>query len=144
FSALHVFNGERYSLRSMVNQQEWQIRSAGSALLGGSIFTHRFSEEDSSIIPRLYRYPDFFGGNRPTDINYYGITANGGYGYNWVLGRGGHDFIAAAADIGAGAGQSSVHDTLGNRTARIGLCLSGNARFGGGYNSDKWFAGIYG
>ncbi len=144
FSALHVFNGERYSLRAMVNQQEWQTRSSGSALLGGSIFVHRFSEDDSSIIPRYYRYNDFIGGARPTDINYYGASINGGYGYTLVLDRAGHFFLAGAGDVGVGGGQSSVHDSLGNRTAKIGWCLSGNARVGAGYNSEKWFAGIYG
>jgi hypothetical protein len=144
FSALHVFNGERYSLRALVNQQEWQIRSAGSALLGGSIFTHRFSDDDSSVIPRYYAYTDFMGGNRPMAVNYYGLTVNGGYGYTWVLPPGGHFFLAAATDVGMGGGQSSVTDTQDTRLTKIGLCLTANARVGGGYNSAKWFAGIYG
>jgi hypothetical protein len=144
FSALHVFNGERYSLRAMVNQQEWQQQSSGSALLGGSIFVHRFTEMDSSIIPRYYRYPEFMGGKRPTDINHYGITVNAGYGYTLVLGKGSHYFIAGAADVGLGGAQSSVRDTLDERLTKNGLCVTGNARVGGGYNSEKWFVGIYG
>ena len=143
-SALHVFNGERYSLRALVNQQEWQIKSSGSALLGGSIFTHRFAEEDSSIIPRNYRYTDFMGGNRPTNINHYGITINGGYGYTLILDKEGHFFLAGAGDIGVGGAQSSVRDTLDTRLTKIGICVTANARIGGGYNSEKWFAGIYG
>jgi hypothetical protein len=143
-SALHIFNGARYSLRALVSQQEWQVKSSGSALLGGSVFTHRFSEQDSSVIPRNYKYADFLGGNRPVTINYYGITVNGGYGYTLVLDRAAHFFIAGAADIGVGGGQSSVRDTHDARLTKIGLCLSGNLRAGGGYNSEKWFAGIYG
>ena len=63
-SGLFVFNGDRFSLRTIVNQQEWQLHSAGSLLLGASIFTHIIKDE-GGILPTFYRYPDFLGGNRP-------------------------------------------------------------------------------
>lgn len=144
FSALYVFNGARYSLRSLASQQEWQKKSSGSPLLGGSIFTHRFKDNDSSVIPRYYKYEDFLDGRRPVAINYYGISVNGGYAYTLVLDQAAHWFLAGAADLGIGGGQSSVHDTADARTTHIGLSLNGNLRIGAGYNSEKWFAGIYG
>ena len=142
-TGLFVFNGDHYSLRTITNQQEWQLRSAGSALLGASIFSHLFSD-DRGILPKYYKYPDFFGGHHPKEIHYYGLTVNGGYGYTLVIDRASHYFIAGAADVGAGPGYSSVTDINGEHLDHITICLTTNMRVGAGYNSEKWFAGVYG
>lgn len=139
-SGLYLFNGRRFSLRAPINQQDWQIRSAGSWLLGGSIFTHLISNNHASIIPPNLKHPDFLSGNQVKEINNYGITVNGGYGYNYIIQR--HWFVAASADAGVGAGFSEIKDQAGT-SHKVGLQLNGNARFAVGYNSRKWFSGFY-
>lgn len=141
-SGLYVFNGERYSLSTMVNQQEWQLRSAGSFLLGGSAFTHFYTDPDG-ILPDHYKYPDFFQARQPKEIHYYGLTLNAGYGYTAVLDKASHYFIAGAVDVGAGPGYSSVYDLSGEHLDHVTYNITGNARIGAGYNSQKWFAGLY-
>jgi hypothetical protein len=142
-SGLYVFNGERYSLRTVSTQQEWQMRSAGSPLLGASIFTHLFSN-DKDLLPQYYKYPDFLGGHEPRDIHYYGLNINAGYGYTWVLDNASHYFLAGAIDGGAGPGYSSAEEENGTRLNHMTVSFTANVRLGAGYNSEKWFAGIYG
>ena len=50
FSALHVFNNERFSYRAAFNQDAWQRKSAGSWLLGGYL-TYYDIRSDSSLVP---------------------------------------------------------------------------------------------
>lgn len=139
-SGLYVFNGRRFSLRAPIDQQDWQLRSSGSWLLGGSVFSHIISNKDLSIIPPFMKNPDFMNGTPVQEITNYSATLNGGYGYNFILKR--HWFIALAADGGAGAGYSEVKDPAGT-SHKVGLQLNANARFSFGYNSAKWFSGFY-
>lgn len=141
-TGLYVFNGEKYSMRGMTTQQDWQLKSAGSPLLGASVFTH-FFDDDSSVLPAYYRYGDFFGGRHPQQIHYYGLTVNGGYGYTVVLDKASHYFLAGAVDVGAGPGYSTVKDVTGEELSHVTFSVAGNVRVGVGYNSLKWYAGLY-
>ncbi len=140
-TGLYVFNGKRFSLRAPIDQQDWQIRSAGSWLLGGSLFSHIISNEDKNIIPPHMKQPQFMDGNELRKIDNFGATVNGGYGYNYILRE--HWFVGLLADVGVGAGYSEVRDQAGT-THKLGLQLNGDARLAFGYNSRKWFAGFYG
>jgi hypothetical protein len=139
-SGLYVFNGRRYSLRAPVNQQDWQIHSAGSWLLGGTVFTHFVDNGGQSIIPPYLKHPEFMNGNQVERLNNYGVTANGGYGYNFVIRR--HWFIGLQADLGAGVSYSEIKDQSGI-TQKAGLQLSANSRLAFGYNAARWFGGFY-
>jgi hypothetical protein len=140
-SGMYMFNGRRFSLRSMFNQQEWQLRSAGSLMLGASLFTHFLSNKDSSVIPTNLRLRDFLDTNLFKKINNYGLTINGGYGYNLVLKQ--HWFISLSGDVGVGPGYSSATTMEGRELHNWGLLVNTNARFGAGYNSREWFVGVY-
>lgn len=139
-TGLYVFNGKRFSLRAPIDQQDWQLRSAGSWLLGGSAFTHLIGNKDNSIIPPYMKQPEFMGGSQVQKIENYGITVNGGYGYNFVFKR--HWFTGILADIGAGVGYSEINDAVGS-AHKVGLQLNADARFAFGYNSRYWFGGFY-
>jgi hypothetical protein len=139
-TGLYVFNGKRFSLRAPIDQQDWQVRSAGSWLLGGSVFTHLIGNKDNTIIPPYMKQPEFLGGSNVKKIDNYGVTVNGGYGYNFVFKR--HWFTGVLGDIGAGVGYSEISDHAGS-AHKVGLQLNADARFAFGYNSTRWFGGFY-
>lgn len=140
-SAMYVFNGDRYTMKPFVDQQEWQIKSSGSFLLGGSLFGHRVTNNRDLITPPDYRYPTFYNATELNEINNYGLTVSGGYGYTFVLNK--HWFAHASADIGAGPGYSIVRDLYGQRFEGFSLNVRTNARAALGYNSNLWYAGAY-
>lgn len=142
-TVLHIFNGNHYSMRAAVNQQEWQVRSAGSFLLGGSLYTQFIHNEGAEILPPYYRYPEVLGGGGLHEIQNYSLCANAGYGYNFVF-PDTHWFLGAAADIGAGPAYSRIKDAADLWEGNFGLNLTSNVRLQIGYNSRKWFAGLYG
>jgi hypothetical protein len=139
-TGLYVFNGQRFSLRAPIDQQNWQIRSAGSWLLGGSVFTHLISNNHQSIIPPYLKRPEFMSGNKVQEIDNYSVVLNGGYGYNFIIKR--HWFIGVLADVGAGIGYSEIKDPAGT-AHKVGLQLSADTRFAFGYNATRWFGGFY-
>ncbi len=139
-TGLYVFNGQRFSLRAPIDQQDWQIRSAGSWLLGGSAFSHIIGNNDQSLIPPHLKFPDFMGGSQVKKIDNYGLTLNGGYGYNFIFRQ--HWFVGLLADAGAGVGYSEINDQAGS-SHKVGVQLNADARFAFGYNSKKWFGGFY-
>ncbi len=139
-TGLYVFNGKRFSLRAPIDQQDWQMRSAGSWLLGGSLFSHLIGNNHQTLLPPNMKQPEFMDGSRISKIDNYGATVNLGYGYNFVLHR--HWFVGLLADAGAGVGYSEVTDQAGS-SHKVGLQLNADARLAFGYNAQKWFAGVY-
>lgn len=140
-SGMYVFNGKKFSLRAGIHQQEWQRKSAGSLMLGGALFARYIYNEGTSLLPPYYKYPEFFSGNELRHITNYSLAVKVGYGYNLVLAT--HYFVSATAEVGIGPSYSIVRDVAGNEQQGLGLDLTGNLRFGAGYNSDTWIAGVY-
>lgn len=140
-SGMYLFNGQRYSLRSIVNQQDWQLRSAGSWMVGGVVFAHVLGNGDSAILPANLAKADFLGSPDAKELLNYGITGNVGYGYNFVIRR--HWLISLSGDAGVGVGYSEATGMQGDKQHRWGALINTNARMGGGYSTNKWFAGFY-
>ncbi|MBS1629780.1 MAG: DUF4421 domain-containing protein [Bacteroidetes bacterium] len=140
-SGLYLFNGRRFSLQSLVNQQDQQLRSAGTWMLGGSLFAHFLSNGDSSLLPINLQMQDFYGTAHPHAIRNYGFSLNLGYGYNLVLYR--HWLISLSGDGGLGLGYAETKESNQHSQESWGLNFNGNIRFGGGYNADKWYVGFY-
>ncbi len=139
-SGMYVFNGNRFTMRAAVNQQDWQIRSAGSFMAGAAFFA-RYIFNDESILPEYYKYPQMLDGNGVRHISNYGLTIKGGYGFNYVFHK--HYFVGAAADVGAGPGYTVVRNTDGTEQTGWGLNYAANLRLSTGYNADKWYGGVY-
>jgi hypothetical protein len=148
-TALYVFNGGRFSMRSAVKQQEWQTRSAGSPLAGIAFSFGDFSNDGRGLVP--FRYPDtaLYNGYNPTQIQTYGLTFHGGYGYTYVLRE--HWSATLSADVGLGPGVVHVEAIKTNNIARstereaTALALNGraNVRASLAYNSEKFSVGLY-
>jgi hypothetical protein len=139
-SVMYVFNGDRFSMKGAVNQQDWQLRSAGSLMVGGAFFA-RYIFNNGSILPPGLKYPQFYEGSQPQHITNYGLTLKAGYAYNHVFKK--HYFAGASLDAGAGPGYSLVRDVNGDKREGLGLVLTGNVRFAAGYNAPKWYGGLY-
>ncbi len=141
-TAMYVFNGDRFSMRSAVNQQEWQFRSAGSPMIGAAFFFNQISNGDSSVIPSTYpRRADIYSGSDPTRIRTYGLTFHGGYGYTYVYRR--NWFASLAADVGFGPGYITSEELAGTRSEGFDFQARANLRASLGYSTVDWTVGIY-
>lgn len=148
-TALYVFNGNRFSMRSAVNQQEWQLKSSGSPMIGAALFYHQLSNGGDGLIPTGFPDPMMFGGYNPTKIHSYSLTFQGGYGYTYVYRK--NWFATLAADVGFGPGfvrmeGKSLVDPTFTREDRSGLDIQGraNLRASLGYNNQNWTFGLFG
>ena len=150
---LRMPGGNNYSMRAALNQQEWQRRSAGSLLYGVSLYTQFIHNEGADILPPFYRYADDYydasvAGNRLIEIQNYSISGNFGGGYNYVFPNQDNWFVGASGDVGIGPAYSRIktQPALPGEEEWIGamrLNLTANLRIQVGYNSEKWFAGVY-
>ncbi len=153
-TVLHMPGGNNYSMRAALNQQEWQVRSAGSLLYGASLYTQFIHNEGRSILPAQYRHPQAFyevglpGDANLTEIQNYSLCFNAGGGYNYVFPGQQNWFVGASGDVGAGPAYSRVKTDGYGRAGgvwddAVRLNLTANLRLQVGYNSEKWFAGLY-
>lgn len=91
FSGYYAFNWRRYSSRAAYLQNEWQVRSAGSFLLGAEVFFEQ-ANADSSFVPQALE-KGYRSGNT-SRIQYGDLAPGAGYAYTLVLGK--HIFISAS------------------------------------------------
>ncbi|HUR65617.1 MAG TPA: DUF4421 domain-containing protein, partial [Chitinophagaceae bacterium] len=91
-AAYKVPNKEKFSYRAAVKLSEWQKRSAGSPLYGGTIY-YGTAKGDSALVPK--RIESGFPQKGITNINFMALGAGGGYAYTLVIAK--HFFITASA-----------------------------------------------
>ena len=137
----YLFNGDRFSYRSVFLQNERQLKSAGSFIVGAGLH-YDHTRADSSLIPDNLKYA-FFNGNE--DYNHSGIasfTINGGYAHTFVIAK--NFFLTGSLQAGIGANYSILkNDATDYKDGRVGLQLNGITRLGAGYNGNRYYAGIY-
>lgn len=138
-SSYYIFNSSKYSNRATFNQNEWQKKTAGSFLAGGSILYNRVSA-DSSLIPSQIIDPTFLNGTHYNKSGFFGITGTVGYALSYVVDE--HWFFDANLLLGLTIGSSAIFPENSDKisSAEIGLNLSN--RFGIGYNSRLFYAAI--
>ncbi len=131
-SAYHIYNSKRFSYRAAVLQSEWQKKSAGSFLLGGSI-TYGKIRGDSSIVPAALaaNYPQ----KDIEQVRYIEVGPGAGYAYTLVWKE--HWFITASATLSLDMG--FVEETI-QEIKKATRQISPNFMFrsGIGYNSANW------
>ncbi|GAA4455555.1 hypothetical protein GCM10023092_19410 [Rurimicrobium arvi] len=138
FSAQYLLNGKKFSIRAAFLQNETQLRSAGSPIIGGGVNLTRIAA-DSSIIPGNPSQDNYFDNLHFNRSSILSSQVHAGYGYTIVLPL--HLFITAAVTAGIGVNFSSLNGP-GERTQGIGTDAFSTARLGMGYNSRRYFAGI--
>ncbi|UAY56169.1 DUF4421 domain-containing protein [Arachidicoccus terrestris] len=84
-----ILNSDRFSYRAVMTQNEWQIKSAGSLLLGGEIY-YGNSKADSTLVPAALAevYPQ----SGIDNIRFFRIGAGIGYAYTYVFQK--HFFVS--------------------------------------------------
>ena len=137
----YIFNNSRFSYRSTYLQNEQQKKSAGSFLLGGGLH-YLHVRGDSAILPESLVYTDFFDNHRFDDLSVFSLSANVGYAYTLVLNQ--HFFATGSVLAGAGTSYTMMTDnSLNKKRSKIGVNGNGLFRLGGGYNSSRYYVGVY-
>lgn len=109
-----------FSYRAIFNQNERQVKSAGSFAPGLSYF---YSELDARRVPEV-----------SGKITFFDVAANAAYYYNWVPAKN----VLVAAALSGGIGFSQTNDE-GDRFSSA--LYQGDLLLAPGYTSDTWFFG---
>lgn len=141
-SVQYVLNSRKFSYRAAYIQNEWQKKSAGSFIIGASFF-FVMVKGDSTVIPTQVIPHDFAGGmnyDKSTQISF-GINA--GYTHTFVAWK--KYFLVVGLSVGPALGNTSVHETDMNLVTKSGVTINLNAlgRTSLGYNSDKFYVGVF-
>lgn len=117
---LYIFNNKRYSYIAAYNQDEKQLKSTGSFLIGGSIYDTRITSDSSFVYNGKNSFRNF----------QFGISV--GYAYTWVLGR--YWDISASATTGINFGS----EKFSNFGKKLEVYPTVFPRISAGYNRKSW------
>ena len=136
----YIFNSKRFSFRSAYLQNEYQRKSAGSAIVGAGL--HGISvRADSAIIPVDLKYDPYFGNSTFTRSSITSLSLNAGYAHTFVIKR--NYFITAALLGGPGINYTTIKgDPNNDPTGKLSLQLNGIIRLAAGYSSTGYFVGM--
>jgi len=123
--AQYIFNGNKFSYRAVFDQDEIQLKSVGSFLLGGGVYQNR-AKADSSMV---------FIDKKQLNNFQFGVSV--GYAYTWVINK--RVFISGSFSAGVNVGAESI-DRFGKERIKIYPTLF--PRFSAGYNHDSWSLGL--
>ncbi len=135
-SVYRLLNGEQFSYRASILQNEWQKKSAGSLLLGFEAYTGR-AKGDSALVPgslsSTFRQKDI------TKMRFTEFGPGIGYAYTYVYEE--NYFITGS--LTAMGDVSFVKETSEYGSARR-TTVSPNVmvRIVAGYNSDDWMLNL--
>lgn len=131
----YIFNDRRFSYRATFLQNEYQKKSAGSALIGGNINFIRIKGDSTLVRQELWNNFDY------SRSNIFNLGVNGGYAYTFVIRR--HFFITASLVGGLGVNITRLQDADGGNTRQqAGVHYGYTVRTGAGYNSERYYAGL--
>lgn len=137
----YIFNDERFSFRAAFLQNEYQKKSAGSWMLGGSIY-NVFLRGDTSFVPADFVRPRPENRYYFNKSNIYSLAFGGGGAYTFVLKQ--HFFLTLSAMLEGGFNYTVMKNTWSDtKDDNAGPQLVVTIRCAAGYNSEKYFAGIH-
>ncbi len=138
-SASYVFNSKKYSNRATFLQNEWQKKSAGSLITGFSVFYDKISA-DSSFVPSEIKEPDFYRGEHWDGTSYFGLGANVGYVFTWVVAQ--HFFLNLGLSGGLATGRHTYYPVDESKIHKFRANLNLISSSGFGYNSERFYVGF--
>lgn len=136
----YLMNWSKFTFRGAFLQNEVQLKSAGSPIIGAYLGSITI-DADSSVVPQSLIHSNFFNGYKFFHSNVRSATLSVGYGYTFVLPY--HFFITLAASGGFGVNNTILQSKLVGSTSTFGTNASGTLRIGMGYNSRRFFSGIH-
>lgn len=125
--AQYVFNGNRFSYQAAFDQNQRQLKSTGSFLLGGGVYYNKV-ESDSTLA--------FNNGAKMMENVQIGVSL--GYAYTWVINK--RVYISGSIAVGANLGAEGF-DKLGKKE-EWKIYPTVFPRFSAGYNHDNWSLGL--
>jgi hypothetical protein len=139
-NAQYIFNNRRFSYRAAFLQNECQKKSAGSFILGGSLYYFR-AVADSSIIPDDIIFKAPFWKEDFSKTNVISLSVNAGYAYTVVFLK--NFFVTGSISLGPGANYTNRRDIPRDKTiTSFDYQVNGTVRVALGYNSPEYFAGV--
>lgn len=137
----YIFNSTKFSYRAAVLQNEWQKKSAGSFLVGGSLI-YNATMADSSIVPSDLYYGLFFNDLKFKRSNNFSLGPTIGYAYTFVIKK--HFFLMGSLNgsVNYGSTQLLLVDNEDKIKSGLVLGLRSDLLISAGYNSDRWYFGI--
>lgn len=137
----YIFNSSRFSYRAAILQNEWQKKSAGSFLVGGSL-VYNATLGDSSIVPDDIYYGRFFNDLKFKKSNNFSFGPAFGYAYTLVIKK--HYFMMGSLNGSGTLGFTQLLLAENEDKVKSGLALGFRADLilSAGYNSDRWYYGI--
>lgn len=132
-SMYRLTNAKRFSYRAAMIQNEWQKRSAGSFLFGGSAL-YALSKGDSALIPseELSLFPQ----DGMKKLSLFKIGPGIGYAYTLVVKK--HFFLTASLIANLDVSFVSEDGLEGGKENNTSVNPSATYKSAIGYNSDTW------
>ena len=137
-SAYQVPNKEKFSYRAAITQNEWQKKSAGSALYGGTLY-YGTAKGDSALVPKSLE--NSFAQKGINNLNFMAIGVGGGGAYTLVMDK--HFFITASV-VGNLDLTLTSEDGTGGKKRKTTIGPSVVAKGAIGYNSPNWSVSVNG
>lgn len=121
----YIFNGNKFSYQAAYDQNEKQIKSAGSFLLGGGIYFNQAESAGSLMFNNDYKIKNF----------QFGVSA--GYAYTWVINK--YVYLSGSMSFGINVGAKGF-DRFGKD--RLEVYPTMFPRFSAGYDRNDWSIGL--
>ncbi len=121
----YVFNNKKFSYKAAFNQNEKQLKSAGSFLLGGGVYFTKI-DSDSSFVHK-----------DKNSLRNFQFGVSGGYAYTWAINE--KWFASGSATMGVNFGTEKIND-FGKK--KIEVYPTFFPRVAIGYNKEKWSLGL--
>jgi hypothetical protein len=138
-SVNYIFNNSHFSYRAAFSDTEKQIKSAGSFLAGGSIFSYQ-TRADSSLVPHGINENYFL---KTRDISKSGVlafNANIGYAYSLVFLKNG--IFTLSYILGSGIQDNSVDREFDSGINKWRFSVNHSGRLGIGYRFHRFYARV--
>ena len=139
FTGYYVFNNKKFSYRAANIQNQRQMKSSGTGLLGIEVY-HGLAKGDSAFIP------DFVNSDssNPTaslqKFKFFRIGPGGGYAHTFVFWK--RFFFMISLTINIAFGSFTDYDEQNNKKSHFTIDPGIILKSALGYNSESWFFGI--
>ncbi len=135
----YVVNNSKFSYKAAFSDTEKQKKSAGSILLGGSLFSYQ-TKADSAFVPAELS-SDFYIKTRDLyKIGVLALNANLGYAYSLVFLKNG--IFTASYILGTGYQLNSFEGVAEESLKNWTFGLKHTGRFGLGYRYNRYYARV--
>lgn len=136
-SVNYIFNNTRFSYKAAFSDTEKQLKSAGSLLAGGSIFSYQ-TTADSALVPREIDATHFMKSRDLTKSGVLAFNANLGYAYSLVFLKRG--IATFSYMLGSGVQDNSFDSEFENEINKWRFSFNYIGRIAIGYRFKQYFA----